>query len=721
MLDLFSSGRSYRHKILQAVLASSCIVLFLCYFTPIDIFFNNKDDFNYTFYDISFYLLLISALLITLLSSILIAIPKRGYDVLVSLALVITLLLWVQGNIFFKDYGSLDGGQVDWSNWKTRGYVEIGIWAITITLAIFLRQKIIRIANKICLLILLTFFASFLIEFIKYSPSGTGEVIFDESVKFDFSSKENVILILVDTAQSDTFYEILSKNPKLKEEFSGFVYYPDTIAGFSQTITSVPNILTGAFYDNSVPFPKYIENSYLGPSIPKMLKERGYRVDLIPTYYDHTIYKSRDVATNLVLKDRFSSFQEGLSNAINLIDVSLFRNVPQTLKKYVINDDKWLFSRLLPTHKFSHLDPRAGDENFYSDISNINDSVGAPVFKFFHLKGCHGLYNKDETGKTVRHKASRDAYKSFCTYSLKRLASFLSELKSKGIYDKSLIYIFGDHGEGRFEELKINTSLVENKSEPGRTAIPIKIKSRAIPLLMIKDFFSTGELKISSKPMYLAEMPQMIFEKLNIYVDNVGEELSENENNLPDTRKYYYYNWPTVDPLFEYDISGHGWFDSSWDGPEKIYTKNGVYEKYFTVLFEDYSSEKYTIDSYGSVDNYVFKSSHAGDAGDVVGKGHFTIDIIEPDPGSKYFLTIDTTNHKLKKGSLIIDVNGKRVDKVNIKQSSHIDDNPITGVRIPEIRPDIDEIQIKISYSIDDSSLIDNPIEAIHVFKLQEG
>jgi phosphoglycerol transferase MdoB-like AlkP superfamily enzyme len=130
----------------------------------------------------------------------------------------------------------------------------------------------------------------------------------------------------------------------------------------------------------------------------------------------------------------------------------------------------------------------------------------------------------------------------------------LDELKSKGIYDKSLIYIFGDHGEGRFEELKINTKLIDKNSDPDQTKIPIKIKSRAIPLMMIKDFYSTGELKISNKPMYLAKIPQMVFEDLDINVDNVRKESTENENHMPDTRKYYYYNWPTLDPSFEWVV-----------------------------------------------------------------------------------------------------------------------------------------------------------------------
>jgi hypothetical protein len=213
----------------------------------------------------------------------------------------------------------------------------------------------------------------------------------------------------------------------------------------------------------------------------------------------------------------------------------------------------------------------------------------------------------------------------------------------------------------------------------------------------------------------------MVFEDLDINVDNVRKESTENENHMPDTRKYYYYNWPTLDPSFEYDISGNGWFDSSWDGPNKIYTENGVYEKDFTVLFEDYSSEKYSTNSYGSVNSYTFESLKHSNAGNVLGEGYFTIDIKAPDLSSSYYLTIETTNHKIIKGSLIVDVDGERVDKVKIKNSSQIDDNPIIGIRIPKVKPDVDEIQIKISYSIDDSSLIDNPIEAIRIFKLEKG
>ena len=712
MLTSVSSSSLNHSKLFQSILVSSCLILIVCFFTPFEIFINNIVDLGYVFSEISLYLLFICVFLTTCFTLILIAIPQRIYGTVVSLLLLITILLWLQGNIFYKDYGALDGGEINWSNWAIWGYVEIGIWIISIILTIIFAQKIKKIANAICIIILITLFSVFTIQYLGSSPSESKELVFDESSKFDFSSDKNVIIILVDTLQSDIFYEIISDNPDLKEQFDGFIYYPDSTSGFPQTEASVPNLLTGSFYDNSIPFSEYIEKAYQEYSVPKVLKERGFQVDLIPTYYDFTIYKSKDIASNLIRKEHFKSIKEGLNKALHLIDVALFRNVPQITKKYIINENRWLLSNCLRSDQFSHLDPGAGDKNFYRDISMINETVTAPTFKFFHLKGCHGPYNKNELGEHVDHVNSREAYTNFCTFNLKRLVSFLDELKSRGIYDKSLIYIVSDHGEGRFEEEKINTKLIDKNTNPNQTMVPIKIKARAIPLMMTKDFFSTGTLKTSNKQLSLAGIPRMIFKDLNLNLNNLEKNHSEKENNLPAIRRYLFYNWPDKYPSYEYNIAGHSWFDSSWSGPNKVYTKTGTYDKDFSVIFEEYSSNKYILDGSGQANDYEFKFKETNSG------GYCNIKINNEETASKYFLSIVPKNIVLNDTNIEIRMGHKKLNKVEIRNNSHIDKTPIIGVQLPENDLKYNNRTLSILYNGSNGRKIDNPIEAIHIFKL---
>jgi len=714
---LFTSIPSFhidRYKILQALLVSSCFILFLCFFTPLDIFFNNTKEFDYLFNEIYLYLLIVSVSLIALLTLILILIPKPVFERVLSLSLVIIILLWVQGNVFYKDYGPLDGGKINWDKWATWGYFEASLWSIMIILTIIFLPCIKKIINKICIVIILTLISTFAIKYFEYSPLDKREVIFDESIKFDFSSDKNIILILLDEVQSDVFDEIISESPYFKEKFSGFVYYPDTVAGFPFTETSVPNILTGTYYDNSVPFREYIEKAYLGNSIPKVLKEKDFQVDLIPTFYDDTLLKSHTIASNLTKKGQITNFSQGLSNSLHLIDIALFRNAPQLLKRHVINDNKWFLTELLPSDKskLSHLNWWSGDKNFYGEISNINSSVRVPVFKFFHLKGCHAPYNLNARGEYVPSTDTRETYKNFLVFNLKRLVSFLDELKSKGIYDRSLIYIFGDHGAGRYEELKINTELIENHGYINRTTIPHKIKARAIPLFMTKTFSSTGELKISSEPVSLAEIPQMVFKDLNIKLDHAGGGFLNDGSATQHTRKYFFWNHPYTDPLYEYSIKEDGWLDTSWSGPNRVYTKNGSYEKDFSAIFEKSNSNNYRIESSGPLENYEFESS---------GRGSYSIKIKKANRRSNYFLSLILDNNiELDDLEINVYVDKRIIKKIKIKKNSHISETSIFGVHIPRTYLLKGDLNINISYSGDASSSIVNPFEAIHLFKLKK-
>jgi len=322
-------------KLIQAILVSSCLVLYLFFYTPSDIFFKNATEFDYIYNEILLYILLISVSAIGILTLILVLLPKSLFKVVLSLMVVLTILFWLQGTVFYKDYGFLDGGEINWNKWAAWGYFESGFWIISVILAIIFASYIKKLVSKICIVLIIVILSTFVIKYIEYSPVDDREIIFNESVKFDFSSEKNVIVIVIDEVQSDVFYEIISENHDFKEQFRGFVYYPDTITGYPFTKTSVPNILTGKYYDNSIPFPEYIEDSYLGYSIPKLLKERNYQVDIIPAFYDDTILKSDEVASNLIRQGQITNIEEGLHNSFYLIDIAFFRNAPHLLKRYI--------------------------------------------------------------------------------------------------------------------------------------------------------------------------------------------------------------------------------------------------------------------------------------------------------------------------------------------------------------------------------------------------
>lgn len=704
-----------RDRVLQALLVSCCFILLLSFLTPLDIFFNNTKEFDYLFNEIYLYLLLVSLCLILLLTLILILIPKSVFERVLSLFLVITILLWVQGTIFYIDYGPLDGSEINWDKWATQGYVEAGIWSLLIIVTIIFSPYIRKFINKICFVIILMLISAFAIEYFGYAPLDSREVIFDESIKFDFSSDKNVILILVDEVQSDVFDEILTEHPEFKEQFSGFVYYPDTVAGSPFTETSVPNILTGTYYDNSVQYPKYIEKAYLGTSIPKVLKERGYEVDLVPTFFDFTISKDPSVASNLIKKGQITNIWQGLSDSLHLIDISIFRSVPHLLRKYVINESKWFLSQFVSRNKskLSHLDWLSGDKNFYGEYAKINDSVRVPVFKFFHLKGCHVPFDRNANGEYVRGATTRESYKNFLIYNLKRLISFLDELKSKGIYDRSLIYIFGDHGAGRYDELKINTEPVENNGYIKSSTVPIKIKARAIPLFMTKGFSSTGELKISRKPVALSDIPQMVFKDLNIKLGHQQEGLLDNESPSQHNRRYLFWEYPNIDPLYEYNIKGNAWLDSSWTGPARIYTQRGLYEKDFSAIFKGSDSSNYGVESSGAQGNYEFESS---------GEGDYLIKIKKADRRSPYFLSLVLDdNIDLDDLEINVYVNKGIIKKIRVDKTTPFSGSPIIGIVIPRRYSVRGNLDISISYRRKSSSNIENPFEAIYVFKYQES
>lgn len=86
-------------------------------------------------------------------------------------------------------------------------------------------------------------------SFISYKQTLLAQKGYDKSNAFNFSTdKKNVLIIFLDRALSSYLPLIIDERPELKDEFSGFVYYPNTVSHTGYTFLGYQAITGGYEY-----------------------------------------------------------------------------------------------------------------------------------------------------------------------------------------------------------------------------------------------------------------------------------------------------------------------------------------------------------------------------------------------------------------------------------------------------------------------------------------
>ncbi len=578
---------------------SAFFALTLLFFGPAYIYFTNSLEFNLSFREILPWLLGATFVLCAILTLILRGLGSGLRQKGLALLFVLGLLLWIQGNLLVWDYGPLDGREIHWNAMWLKGLVDSAVWLLFIVLAFKKSAWFVKIARTAA-------FAFIAIQIISVSmalmrapktPSFKRYYI-DESHKYQFSAQKNVIILMLDTFQSDLFQEIITANPEYKEIFRGFTYFRNALSSFPKTYTSVPSFLTAHVYDNSVPMEDFLQKAYASnSSLPRLLKEAGFQVDLFPMpHTEKTIYFSDSVASNI--KKRQSGGGVGQDLGF-LVDITLFRHIPHFTKRFVYNDQSWLLKRLwaksiytsaspavsIPnsssfkqTQEVKHI-PRfskeamqLGDVQFIKQLlTQATVSASAPVFKYFHLSGLHRPLVLDEHLEVKAMSTSQRS--SFATQGkacLQIARLMIEKLKVLGLYDNSLIIVMADHGCADYT-YGVNVASA-GFSEVASTvpSVPPHIKAAGLPMVLIKPIAAPAEeLKIVDVPVLLTDLPRTITMALGMERTMPGMSMFLVPEKEPRPRQFYYYNWSGwVDGYLyhmrEYAVNGHSWLDSSW-------------------------------------------------------------------------------------------------------------------------------------------------------------
>lgn len=591
-------GLSTRSDTITVLLSVSAVVLTFFLFSPARIHAGNFMEFSFVFHESMAFFLALSLVLTLIVSAALLLLfrQRQTRQVVVAVLFALAFLAWLQGNIILWQYGVLNGRDIEWKTLVRYGIIDSIVWAVVIAFSLLrpgLVSRFSRIGSLVLVGIQVISVALAWISMPKDQSFRKQEV--NANSLFLFSEHVNVVVMVLDTFQSDIFGDIIREHPDLKSSFDGFTYFRNSLAGSDGTSVSIPHILTARNYDNSRPYLDFVKTSFLENSLPKTLKEYGFSIDLYPIL-KYSVYDdfSGVVSSGKKLMDWGAFFREQAFIA----DLALFRSLPHFMKQLIYNHQRWLFAGLVKERRGGEKQESSTYKSRYSrefenarrlvrknrDATFIHAMVPASgttrtsdAFKFYHLNGIHPALTMNQDLEYEVMDPDRTGMMRQGTGTLKIASVFLERLRQMKVYDNSLIFIVGDHGSG-LSTASINVSphgARFNRRGPYRGFFN-NFKSAGIPLVLVKRRNSRGELRISDAPVSLGDIPQTVVEQLGLAAKFPGESMFRLKEDEKRARIYRAFLGSQEDihylaPLHEYSVNGFSWDDTSWSETGKIY------------------------------------------------------------------------------------------------------------------------------------------------------
>lgn len=505
------------------------------------------------------------------------------YAIISGLLVGLALSTWVQSQLFAWDFGPLDGNGVNWSKWSTHANLELLVWlflvSTAITLAFRARNKLLILAQGSLLLGILSLITAWVSS--DYHPKKSVQAA---KSLFSFHEKNNKILIILDSFQSDIFNEVTQNWPEEVAFLRGFTFYPNTVGGYPSTIASLPLILTGQFYKNEIPLKDWLKASYTTLNLADYHIEKGYGaniISIIPNKYFEGI-KAQKAFMASVGEETWAGISK---QQLLLLNGGLFRIAPTKLKPELYDKDNWLFLKLTTDGTLPQ--GRNGDDLRFLNALKKNAKINSNKrgeFKLYHYAGTHAPSQVNELFKYEKDMpATKDSYVRHARGVLRFLHSNLELLHKLGIYDSAEILVIGDHGRGFWP------ADVQGSADALDDNINTYALGTARPLFLYKPSTSIAPLTYSNKPLHLADIVCILSGNDDKFACE-GDRLSTLDEKKK--RTFLFYNWSNpywkkayLPPMSEYVIHGDVRNIQSWENLNREYAAGSVKQ---VIKFAEY-------------------------------------------------------------------------------------------------------------------------------------
>lgn len=282
------------------------------------------------------------------------------------------------------------------------------------------------------------------------------ETALTEDGLYTVSSKNNVIVFVLDTYDQTLLNTVLRQNPDLLSEMTGFTEFQNCTGAMIPTRFAVPYLLTGELPRVGEDSATYLAERYERGTFLQDAKDAGYSIGL---YTDSlqigTLPQAEQdaIAATTVNMHKVSSSALDFGGTLSaMVQMALYRDAPWVLKSEFWYYTDQINGRIVAYNPDADPGERVytmNDPRYFGQLRkqglSIDDSQGqAGSFRFIHLLGAHYPYSLDENGNDLG--ADNSTKEQQAQGSMRIVSEYLRQLKELGVYDQSTIIITADHG-----------------------------------------------------------------------------------------------------------------------------------------------------------------------------------------------------------------------------------------------------------------------------------
>ena len=458
------------HKIDKTDLLSLCLPgLFFSFtvfiFAPIEFYLTHSGDFWFSIDQILPLFFLSAFICFSIITIILKLLPNKSRFFVEVFIIALTLLMYIQGNYLVKNYGTLNGAEIDWNQYTPSIIINGLIWIFVIIAMALLYKKFggkftgfLHIAAGAMLCIEIVSLA--IVSITQRKPEIELNRFLSKKNEFTLSSGNNAVVILLDCFDAQLLLDLYeTDHAYLDDVFEGFTFYRNTVGGAARTKYAIPYIFTGKTNTEEISYQEYLKKSFPESEFFKNMRKENVDVGLYTNkfFVDLSI---DDIVENISTGKAEVSSKIGLLR--DYMKLIAFRYVPDYFARYF-----WMYSG-----DFDHW-KAGGDEGeyatndiaFYQELLNDKLEIGTEksVFRFYHLNGAHEPYTMDENGLKKQSKNGTEAEQAMGC--IKIIEEYINQMKNLGIYDQANVIIMSDHGYGKYSVVEQNPIFLVKKSD----------------------------------------------------------------------------------------------------------------------------------------------------------------------------------------------------------------------------------------------------------------